>query len=91
MVEYIEREETRKLMCNICEGRDICNPEKCAAQAAINEAPAADVAPVIHAHWTDKDRFLGIIFGDCSNCGVRSIADAYCSNCGAKMEVTDNV
>lgn len=33
--------------------------------------PAADVAPVVHAHWTNKDRFHGTLFGDCSNCGAR--------------------
>ena len=86
MAEYIEREVLRKLMCSICEGRDICNPEKCAAQAAINEAPAADVAPVVHAHWTNKERYHSTLFGVCSNCGESSVADPYCSNCGAKMD-----
>ena len=47
---------------------------------------AADVAPVVHAHWTNKERYHGAIWGDCSNCGESSLADAYCSNCGARMD-----
>lgn len=72
-----------------------------AAVKAVEILPAADVAPVIHAHW---------IFGEfngigtpvwCSNCGERTsnIADMnlwlthpshkYCGRCGAKMDLKE--
>lgn len=52
----------------------------------LGKVPAANVAEVRHGHWTNKERYHGTLFGDCSNCGISSVADAYCSNCGAKMD-----
>lgn len=51
----------------------------------INEAPAADVAPVVHGQW---------IYGEfdiphCSECGrdvMPNRISPYCPNCGAKMD-----
>ena len=48
--------------------------------------PAADVAPVIHAHWI---RYPDCGVTKCSNCGW-SIEECwnsdYCPHCGAKMD-----
>ena len=49
----------------------------------VDEAPAADVAPVIHAHWKITHPYLELM---CSRCG--EVADQeymYC-HCGAKMD-----
>lgn len=54
----------------------------------IEDAPAADVAPVVHGRWVD---------GKCSNCGVDIPTDdahdaifenecRFCYYCGAKMD-----
>lgn len=60
---------------------------------AIQEAHAADVAPIIHAYWIDTDRFdfhCNPIY-ECSNCH-KEVADTYinchkfCLHCGAKMD-----
>ena len=52
----------------------------------IERLPAADVAPVVHAHWiTDEDGD----FWTCSNCRkfiYKNCARGYCPKCGAKMD-----
>lgn len=56
----------------------------------VHDVPAADVAPVVHAHWkgwNTQDPY-------CSNCGFSydreegeySQTTDYCGNCGAKMD-----
>ena len=58
----------------------------------IEDAPAADVAPVVHARWVD---------GKCSNCGVDTPTDdahdaifenecRFCYYCGAMMDGGDS-
>lgn len=55
----------------------------------VSDAPAADVAPVVHGRWNviEGRRLDNAI---CSNCGRRFQAyyEAYsfCPNCGAKMD-----
>lgn len=55
----------------------------------IQFAPAADVAPVKHGHWTQVDKNKC----ECSNCGIIVLIAVcphgdknYCPNCGAKMD-----
>ena len=49
----------------------------------IQAQPTADVAPVVHAHWT-RSHIAGRF---CSNCeGYGIIASSYCPDCGAKMD-----
>lgn len=57
---------------------------------AINDIPAADVAPVVHARWqmrrsswycTNCGRGYRIIYGS-----VPASQHNYCPNCGAKMD-----
>lgn len=54
------------------------------------EIPAADVAPVVHAHWELREIKNGVRYWTCSNCRNRINTwwahDRYCSDCGAKMD-----
>ena len=65
------------------------------AITAIREIPAADVAPVVHGKW---------VYGEdvdiqCSVCGVdaltegdyRQVKSRYCPNCGAKMDLKEEL
>ena len=38
---------------------------------ALNEAPAADVAPVVHAYWKTREEYNDYLWVECSNCGFR--------------------
>ena len=52
----------------------------------IKNMPAADVAPVIHAHWI---RYPDCGVTKCSNCGwcIEECWDSdYCPHCGAQMD-----
>ena len=68
-------------------------PEDKVFASAIINAPAADVAPVVHGRWIDKGENAV-----CTECGGRggtqydgvepiSLMTQFCSNCGAKMDV----
>ena len=64
-------------------------PEDKVFASAIINAPAADVAPVVHGKWV----FGGDGCVICSNCNQEESNDnhrKYCPNCGAKM-YGDNV
>ena len=52
----------------------------------IDIAPAADVAPVVHARWMNH----GALY-KCSNCGnLDSYGDTlYCPKCGARMDALE--
>lgn len=96
MAEYIERESALALV-----QPDDPADEKAAVTIAtakklirhvLNNAPAADVAPVVYGRW----EFLGpnrlikeCMCGTCSVCKVRSkyiVNTMLCPNCGAKMD-----
>lgn len=56
------------------------------ARKIIEEAPAADVVPVIHSEW---ERHMS--FGICRKCGYEynwtgTDAKNFCPNCGVKMD-----
>lgn len=91
--EYIER-------INYCENICTCNRQMCdKSKCPIMNAPAADVAPVVHARWITEENTEGYR-GDpqCTACkgllddeavyghtpGVDSFF--YCPLCGAKMD-----
>lgn len=99
MAEYFEREATIKriqeVYCADCNSYNGVRCRACGTGDAIDmieDAPAADVAPVVHGRW----EFLGpnrlikeCMCGTCSVCKVRSkyIVDTMlCPNCGAKMD-----
>lgn len=55
----------------------------------IDQMPAADVAPVVHAQPVlfFDDPFTGRRFTTCSNCdGKIGKRDRYCRHCGARMD-----
>ena len=87
MPEYIEKETAvaglRVRAANI--------RIECPADAAeyLQGIPAADVAPVVHAHWEPKLARYGPDGWICTNpkCGVLSCCKGtFCPNCGAKMD-----
>ena len=48
----------------------------------VKRQPTADVAPVRHGHWVQHEHWYS-----CSMCEQpNSWPDAYCPNCGAKMD-----
>jgi hypothetical protein len=49
----------------------------------IRELPAADVAPVVHARWIDRDGKTWCSRCDASN---KQYKPPYCPHCGAKMD-----
>lgn len=93
MAEYIDREEA-KFHFKTCYPQLGVSIEK-AVNEAIDEVPAADVAPVVHAHWYKPYEASQWV---CSACGKRLNAPGYvpvhpkdegwgwCSRCGAKMD-----
>ena len=71
----------------------------CEAEIAIGKTQAADVAPVVHAHWqpyedtvqcsacgfgTFMDGYF-FVHGECTHANDRSFRFSFCPNCGAKM------
>ena len=80
MPEYLEKEAFKSWMKEkITENPMILT--------AIDYAPSADVAPIVHAHWEDSFDVNTLY---CSACGVSHICltrtPDYCPNCGAKMD-----
>ena len=64
------------------------------ARKLMENAPAVDAAPVVHAQWKRTDAYPHWLY--CSNCYKRivpndewieqyNIPTTYCPNCGAKM------
>ena len=82
MAEYIERESIYKIL--LMENPFGWNNDDLAE--LFREAKAADVAPVIHAHWI---RYPDCGVTKCSNCGwsIEECWDSdYCPHCGAQMD-----
>ena len=102
MAEYIDREAFKKSVeeryCLPCkaEGKDYngCRCRACWVDDMLDEVdcfqPAADVAPVRHGHWVEKEKYIFGIMYDCSLCENRILDTGhpwhYCPNCGAKMD-----
>ncbi len=53
----------------------------------LKNAPAADVAPVVHGQWGDNG-IPGSMLSGCSICGFTCGASSffYCPSCGARMD-----
>lgn len=96
MAEFISREATIKRIKEVyCIGCNSYNGVRCRACGTgdaidmIEDAPAADVAPVVHARWVsflDGDHIMPERYYRCSRCGrVESRRQPYC-HCGAKMD-----
>lgn len=57
----------------------------------VSDAPAADVAPIVHGQWIEKSAPARKIYFECSHCGAQenkhtAIKGYYCWRCGAKMD-----
>ena len=101
MVEYFEREETIKrieeVYCADCNSYNGVRCRACGTGDAIDmieDAPAADVAPVVHSYWEHKITSDGENIGICHNCKYPVSwfweQAKYCPNCGAKMDGGNN-
>ena len=97
MAEYIEREATIKRLEEVyCVGCNRYNGVRCRACGIgdaidiIEDAAAADVAPVVHAQWIEDGSGI-IICPECKR-GYNLIAKYthYCPNCGAIMDGNAN-
>lgn len=59
---------------------------------SIDNAPTADVAPVVHGRWKLKIKLSEVEMLTCTKCGKTEIFNRrreicnYCPNCGAKMD-----
>lgn len=105
MADYIERESFLKdaaiRYCLPCKGagKDY-NGLKCRAcwvddmMGDVDDAPAADVAPVVHGRWVEDHDYL-----KCPECGIMVKRDFtffddigdwnFCPACGAKMDLEE--
>jgi rubrerythrin len=96
MAEYIERSYIRKMAMFEMAYTMETETDAAVVLRMIDDAPAADVAPVVHGHFVhDGPRFAGgVDWWRCSACGgLVSGAEtqfAYCPNCGAIMDGGDN-
>lgn len=82
MAEYIERDALLKKL----QERDLC---LCVSESDIKEAPAADVAPVVHGRWIENR--LGYTCSVCNKLHItgtsmRTLKFKFCPYCGAKMD-----
>ena len=95
MAEYIEREAAY-------EDFEKCNSENpkwtpSRVKTLIARQKAADVAPVRHGRWVkiDTTGLCGDPVWNCSSCGypagVSVAGRDYCPDCGAKMDLEDQV
>ena len=91
MAEYIEREDLLELyrMDDPVLNKNGHVPLPVIRQN-IMDTPAADVAPVRHGRWVEKEKYTFGIMYDCSLCENRILDNGhswnYCPNCGAKMD-----
>jgi len=94
--DYISREAAIKEFCDDCMDREWCksNGDSCSRIKNINAVPAADVRPVVRAHWietapiNEETMQPFIVKGPhlkCSNCGIIEFQRNFCPNCGADM------
>ena len=103
MTECVEREATIKRIKEVyCVGCNSYNGVRCRACGTgdaidmIEDAPAADVDPVVHGRWDDSGRYTfpgGTTAVRCTNCGCALTESEYhlnnwnyCPVCGAKMD-----
>ena len=90
LVEWLKRIPLKDLS----DGRGLCRVIfEDDFKKAIKKMPKgiiADVAPVRHGRWVEKEKYTFGIMYDCSLCEDRILDNGhpwnYCPNCGAKMD-----
>ena len=101
MAEYIDTAAFKKSVeeryCKPCkaEGKDYdgCLCRACWVDDMLDEVDCfqhADVAPLVHGRWIEKEKYtFGVMYG-CSICDNRILDTGhswnYCPACGAKMD-----
>lgn len=100
MAEYISRSYVRKMAMLEMAYTMETETDSAVVLRLIDDAPAADVAPVrhgwwLHSHYEDCSEHFEIV--KCSNCDFEAYAMAffvrggnYCPNCGARMDGARN-
>ena len=88
MDEYIRKEDVIEWFMPYAHAEESIDADVVIAD--IKGMKAADVAPVRHGRWIEKDKYtFGVIY-DCSICGNRILDTGhswnYCPNCGAMMD-----
>ena len=90
MAEYIKREYAVDAVLDVYYDTPDIDLSGEKFEAAILKIPAADVAPVRHGRWVEKEKYTFGIMYDCSLCENRILDNGhhwnYCPNCGAKMD-----
>lgn len=94
MAEYIEREALRQEIERIYQKHFAKSKEKFVQDTfkamfkRIDNAPAADVAPVVHGDWGKPFKVDAHNNGyKCSECGYYGVPCwHYCPKCGARMD-----
>lgn len=99
MAEYIDREELLTHQYNASHSNWPQLAEMVVGVEDIEDAPAADVAPVVYGRWADSGRYTfpsGNTSVRCTNCGCALTESEYrlnnwnyCPVCGAKMDGGD--
>lgn len=92
MAEYIEREAAKAAIKKRLGTMDLFESR---FNADIDAITAADVAPVVHGTWEERDDGWGGTYYHCSACGEDwctiegtpvENSMKYCPHCGAKMD-----
>lgn len=94
MTEYIEKEAARPdefcvgVSCQECPFLKDPLYGGCRVDDFIMALQPADVRPVKHGKWIEKQDKDGKTYGVCSNCGYKQYAGhlKYCPECGGKMD-----
>lgn len=87
MADYINQEALIKKQQ---EANDKLFAENERLKKLLEEAEAADVAPVVHGRWIKTDHGNDTLLASCSQCNYPVDwwrgKTKYCPNCGAKMD-----
>lgn len=92
MAEYIQRSYIRKMAMFEMAYTMETETDAAVVLRMIDDAPAADVAPVVHGVWGRVNKIDPISGYRCSKCRriVGFDLTPYCPNCGAKMDGGDS-
>lgn len=92
MAEYIQRSYIRKMAMFEMAYTMETETDAAVVLRMIDDAPAADVVPVVHGVWGRVNKIDPISGYRCSKCRriVGFDLTPYCPNCGAKMDGGDS-